>query len=210
MRRSILSGASLLAAATLLSACSGFGIFLGDTTTFPGTNPNSPLGDSENLRRVRAEPVDLQPLQTEPGNVWPGPPAPLPTLEDIEKQENINPNSPPAQAAPTLPDHRQPTPIENGSSTPPPNVQPGLPASPNPGPANIPQVPFPSPRTGTAVQTPGGPPVFTTSPGTSVPGVTTTTPPGGSGGQGILIPNGNGTSTLIGPNGSVTTVPTPK
>lgn len=204
MRRPALLGL-ILGLPLLLAGCSGVGTYLGDTFTWTGTDPNMPLGDSENTRRARGEPVAMQPVLPEPGDIWPGPPPPMPTLSDVEKLENMNPNSPPTQTAPDLPDHRQP----RGSSTPQPGAQPGLPpiATPSPGTPTLPPELQPSPRRGTTVQTPNG--NSTVTGGTN--NYRTTTPPGGvGGGQGILIPNGNGTSTLIGPDGSVTTVPTPK
>ena len=48
-----------------------------------GTNPNMPVDNSENMRRAMGEVVEVQPLTTEPGDVWPGAMAPTPTLEDI-------------------------------------------------------------------------------------------------------------------------------
>jgi hypothetical protein len=199
---------ALLGLLLLLPGCQGTGTFLGDTFTLWGVNPNAPVGDSENIDRVRGRPVNLPPLTSETGNIWPPPNQPIPSLYDIQKQEGINPNNPPPSTTPALPAHRQPRPNELPSSTPPTSNAPGLPNVPGMPvlPAQPPVPPPPGPGAGTTVQTPNGP-VTTTGPigGT---GMQTTTQPGG--GQGILIPNGNGTSTLIGPNGSVTTVPTPK
>ncbi len=186
MRRPALLGLSLFLP-VLLSACSGVGTYLGDTFTWTGDNPNVPLGDSETVRRSRGEPVAVQPVLTEPGDIWPGPPPPTPTLADVERNLNLNPNVPPSQTAPDLPDHQQPRP--GGAPAMP--VLPGVPMVNTPPPVN------------STVNTPRGPATITG----GTPGYNTTTIPG-SGGQGILIPNGNGTSTLIGPNGSVTTVPT--
>jgi hypothetical protein len=198
-----------LAFVLLLTGCQGFGTFLGDTESWPGSLPTQPLGDSENMHRVRAEPVVLPPLTTEPGNVWPAQEANVPTLQDVERQQNINPSSPPPQTTPDLPAHRQPRPGERGSSTPPGSNQPPLPPLPNL--PSVPQVQAPTnpgPSPGQVVPVPGGPPSVVTGGNGRY---RTTTPPGGvGGGQGVLIPNGNGTSTLIGPDGSVTTVPTPK
>ena len=39
-----------------------------------GNNPNFPVGDSENMRRVTGEQVEVPPLTPEPGDIWPGPP----------------------------------------------------------------------------------------------------------------------------------------
>lgn len=209
LRRPSLRRIAPLGLVLILAGCQGFGTFFGDTETWPGADPNQPLGDSENLRRVRAEPVNLPPLTTEPGNVWPTQEPAIPTLQDVERQQNVNPAFPPPQSTPNLPAHREPRPGRQGSSTPPGSNQPGL--APLPGVPPVPraQAPraLPQPRPGQTVPTPGGPATVTGGNG----GFRTTTPPGGvGGGQGVLIPNGNGTSTLIGPDGSVTTVPTPK
>ncbi len=88
-----------------------------------GSNPNTPVGSSENMRRAMGEEVEVQPLTTEPGDVWPGPLAPPPTLEDIEKQglqtqpERPVPGSPEFQNQPP----NLPPAARRGSSTPPPN-----------------------------------------------------------------------------------------
>jgi hypothetical protein len=197
---------ALLGLVLLVSGCgTSFGDFLGDTFTY-GANPNAPLGDSENMRRVRGIETGLEPLTAEPGNIWPGPAKPPPTLQDLEKQqsgETFGP--PPGGTGPYLPDHRQPRPTP-GSSTPPPSNQQQLP----------PEMQLAPPSVNAAPPTPGqeGRTVPPT-PGEEVPGVTTggtshyqtyTTP----GGEGIMVPNGNGTSTIIRPNGTVETIPTPK
>ena len=69
-----------------LSGCSGFGHFTEDTFTVPGANPNKPTGVSENIERVQSRPVVESPIVPEPGNVWPGPPQPFPTLTEVEHQ----------------------------------------------------------------------------------------------------------------------------
>lgn len=80
--------AALLALPLAVSGCSGIGKYFHDTLFWPGSNPNSPLGDSENMRRSRGEVVTAEPILPEHGNMWPGSPQPLPTLRDVE-----NPNS---------------------------------------------------------------------------------------------------------------------
>ena len=164
----------------LMSGC-GFGHFAHDTLTLPGVNPNSPRNDSENMRRVRGQNVAIIPIETEPGNVWPGKEPPEPTLEDIQREQNktsetLQKNAP----KPTLP-----------FTIPVPGAKPALPGAPA--------------APGGTVLLPTGPGVVTG--GTNT--YRTLTTPGG-GGNSIVIPNGNGTSTVIGPNGSVTTVPTPR
>jgi hypothetical protein len=70
----------------LLSGCSGLGKFAQDTATLPGANPTKPSGVSENMLRVEARPVSDEPLESEAGNVWPGPPKAFPTLSEVERE----------------------------------------------------------------------------------------------------------------------------
>lgn len=202
MRRIVMLG--LLA---LLPGCTGFGTFLDHTFTVPGENPNRPMADSENVRRSLGMDIDVTPLTPEPGNVWPGPQAPEPTLKDVEQRPGSvdEPSTVVPGATPGLPAGRQPRPAR-GSSTPPGSVQPGL--APAPGASVLPPPPrSPASRpgqTGQVVQTPQGPAVDTG--GTS--GYRQLTTPQGPGA--IMVPNGNGTSTIINPNGTIQTVPTPR
>jgi hypothetical protein len=194
MRRTALLGLTLLLPACqnyVSSPFDGFGGFIGNTQTF-NANANRPTGDAPNVLRADGQPIELEALTPEPGNVWPGPAAPEPTLEDIERQQNESQT--PGEPARPLP---------RGSSTPPGGVglEPGPPDQPVPPPHAPPAPPPPSPR---FYPTPGGPVVGTQTGN----GVQTFTDP--KGGMGIVVPNGNGTSTLIGPDGSVTSVPTPR
>ena len=211
MRRTALK-ATLLGLPLLLTGCTGFGTFLDHTFSFSGYNPNLPMTDSENVRRVLGQQLDPAPLLPEPGNVWPGPQAPDPTLGDIqqhpatEDQRGFPATTVPG-AQPGLPDSRQPRPL--GSSTPPGNA-PGdtavsPPAAPgiSPIPRPLSSVPGPGPQ-GRVVQTPAGPAVDAG--GTSAYRQLTT--PQGPGA--IMVPNGNGTSTIINPNGTIQNVPSPR
>ena len=83
MRRTAFT-ASILTLPVLLSGCTGFGTFLDHTFSLPGQNPNLPMTDSENVRRVLGQAPDPTPLQPEAGNVWPAPQGPDPTLADIQ------------------------------------------------------------------------------------------------------------------------------
>lgn len=209
MRRTALPG--LIGLVLLLPGCTGFGEFLNHTFSPPGTHPTMPGADSETVRRVLGRKPEVDGLQPEKGNVWPGPEAPSPTLNDLERnpaggaQRGFEPTAVPG-AEPGLPAGRQPRPTTRGSSTPP-GAGLGIP----PAGSNTPLVnPPPEPRSsvpsagpqGPVVQTPRGPAVDAG--GTS--GYRQSTTPQGPGA--ILIPNGNGTSTLIRPDGSVSTVPT--
>ena len=176
---------ALLGLTLLLPGCATFGDFLGNTFTYD-TNPNRPVGDSENMKRVEGKDVPLGPILPEPGDVWPTGIEKVPTLQELEKQTNqgLPPAAPSPELGPMLP-HAQPRPT------------PGTGPSPS---TTVPPITVPSPT----VTTPSGPQV----PGTSGGGVQTLPPSGGKPG-GIIVPNGNGTSTLISPDGTVTTIPTP-
>jgi hypothetical protein len=172
-----------------------------------GYNPHLPVGDSENMRRVMGEQAEAPHLTPEPGNIWPGPAPPAPTLEDLEQQgqpsgpERPVPGSPDFQGQPSLP----PPPPARGSSTPPGSSQPSMPPVPTPTPPATSSVTPPARNpAGQIYQTPQGPAV--TSGGG--PGYQTTTTPGG--GSAIIVPNGNGTSTIIHSDGRIETVPTPR
>jgi hypothetical protein len=209
MRRIVLIGSVLL-----LPGCQtvgqyvgnpfvGFGGFVSDTVSFR-LNPNAPVGNAENLQRAKGQDVAATPLLPEPGNVWPAPPKPEPTLQDIEREQNAiepTPQGQGGQVEPFVP-HPQP----RGSSTPPDLLtQPPTPQYPQQTVPPSPQVQLPNvPSTTGVVSTPQGPATITN---------------GGNGVQqfklpngviGRAIPNGNGTVTLIGPDGSVQSVPAPR
>ncbi|MBS0561603.1 MAG: hypothetical protein JSR21_16260 [Proteobacteria bacterium] len=195
---------ALLGVVLSVAGCSGFGQFISDTHTFQ-SNPNMPPGDSENMQRARGMDANVQALTPEPGNIWPPPAGPMPTLMDLEKQSNLNNQNiqNPAEV-PKLP---------VGSSTPP-GVQGyggALPAVPKSGIGAEAPAPMPSATTMPTIQQ-NKPLTYPTTPLPSVttgggPGYSTITSPQG---QSIVVPNGNGTSTIIHPDGTVETVPTPK
>jgi hypothetical protein len=173
------------------------------------TNPNFPADASENVRRVMGEQVEAPALTPEPGDIWPGPLPPSPTLQDLETQGQQTEPQRPVPGSPQYqgqqPPNLPPPPAAHGSSTPPPSNQPGvatLPAPAPPRPTNL-TPPAPNPA-GQVLPTQQGPAV--TNGGTS--NYQTTTIPGG--GSAIVVPNGNGTSTVIHSDGRIETVPTPR
>lgn len=228
MRRTALLAPLLLGLPSLLGGCTGFGTFIDRTFTLPGQNPDLPQADSEDLRHALGRVVPVAPLAPEPGDVWPPPAPPAPTLGEMERNPEVR-----GQFAPTvvpgeqpgLPASHEPVPTgrpteprpplpkllprHRGSSTPPGSVQPGL--APLPLPPAAPTLPprlrnrSVSPPPGGAVLLPNGVGVDTG--GTQ--GYRQLTLPNGQPGA-IIVPNGNGTSTVIGPDGSVSTVPTPR
>lgn len=115
--------APLLLSTVLLAGCAthignptaGMGGFLGDVLRLSG-NPNRPAADSPNARRVMGAEVVADPLESEPGNIWPGPLPPARTMSDMQRE--MGGTLPPIDAPIDAPSPR-------GSSTPPqPAVQP--------------------------------------------------------------------------------------
>lgn len=111
MRRSASVPAILLLGPLLLAGCAthvgnpadGMGGFLGDVFSLRG-NPNRPQVDSPNVRRVMGAVVEVEPLQPEPGNVWPGPLPPAKTIADLQREAGVLvPADPPPRAAPATP-----------------------------------------------------------------------------------------------------------
>jgi hypothetical protein len=177
-----------------------------------GFNPNLPVSDSENMQRVLGQEPSTTPMTTEPGDIWPGPLPPSPTLKDLESTGQLTPQpEAPVPGSPlsrgTADPYLSPNP-STGSSTPPGSSQPGLSRPPVAPPLTSYAAPPAAPpsRTpgGQVVATPSGPAV-TTGGGS---GYQTITQPGG--GQSIIVPNGNGTSTVIHADGRIETIPTPK
>jgi hypothetical protein len=85
----------------------GFGKFVADTHTF-SWNPNLPDSDALNAFRVQAVATSIDPLTTEIGTIWPGPPEPIKSLRDLQLETN-----------PTMaPEPRMPTSQQSGAGTP--------------------------------------------------------------------------------------------
>jgi hypothetical protein len=179
----------------------GFGGFIADTHSI-NRNPNQPKGDSTNMQRVQGTEASTAPLLPEPGNVWPGPPPPEPTLEDIEKMQNTEmPNLPAPELAP-MPYPGSSTPPGSVTPTQPPQAPPTSQRQPRPG--TIPGTIQQPPATIGTVQTRNGQAVISS--GSN--GIQTFTLPDGTTGR--AVPNANGTVTLISPDGSVQSVPAPR
>ena len=223
------------AMALLLSGCAGVGNYLGSTLN-PFGDPNAPKGYALNMQRARGNDVAVAPILPQPGDVWPGPVRPVPTLSDIQQHmntplgqefQNEYGRKPTGTNAYSVPEGGMATPephansgpnagttkfggyghAVNGSSTSPGSAQSALP--------NEPAAPATTP---TPAKTIGGGKQFAvgqtlmgpTGPAGVVSGASNgryqTVAPINGGGGGILIPNGNGTATLIQPNGQVVTV----
>ena len=114
---------ALLAMVLLLPGCTGFNTFA--EHTFGSSNPNRPKADSENMSRVMGQDVAVQPLSPEPGNIWPGPPQPMPTLMSLLPENDMSTPSPggasgtqPMPAAPAAPSQGVPSGMYQGRGGP--------------------------------------------------------------------------------------------
>jgi hypothetical protein len=112
---------ALLGLLTLLPGCQfaadpsdGFVGFIGDTHTWHD-NVNAPPVVTENERLVAGQTVKVNALVPEGGEVWPGPPAAIPTLQDVQTLNNME-----LLPAPTIPTG-EPPPVfpQNAPLTPP-------------------------------------------------------------------------------------------
>lgn len=173
----------VLPAALLLLAGCGTSTFPSDLPFGLGnTTANRPATDGYTMRRVIGETDDVAPLQTEPGNVWPG-------VEAGPRRSVFEPEPPPPPRS------------RRGSSTPPVSESQ---ADPNLRiPAQAGGAAVPPPPTGV-----GQPVIIQGAPGTAATGgagnyQTFQTPGGGSG---VAITDG-ATTTVIGADGQVRTVP---
>ena len=104
----------------LLTGCvsnTGFPEFMSDSFGFSG-NPNMPPGDALNMRRVEAANAPFEPIGVEPGTVWPGPPAPMKNLRDLQIEQNNGTLAPvlniPQPGSPNRP-QKEPTPGASGT-----------------------------------------------------------------------------------------------
>jgi hypothetical protein len=194
----------------LLTSCSGLGVFLDDTHD-PTLHPNRPIGNSETIRRVEDKQVAIEALKAEPGNVWPGPVPPEPTLEDLQKMPpkplpDLTGSTPPtlsnrpALVIPAIPHHLQPRPGDDEGVLTGPLPGAGPPPAAGAG-GPLPQGASPQ---GVITPTPKGNAVSTRNPS----GIGQVNPSDKQ--NGIVVPNGDGTSTVIAPNGAISTIPTPK
>lgn len=189
---------TFLLPALLLSGCAGVGNYM-QSTLSPTGNPNAPKTEALNMQRARGSAVPVEPIPPEPGDVWPGPVHPVPTLNDIQKHMNT-----------PLGEEYNRQYGASASATPSPNPLLGPPAIgsriTSPGfapPPSMPDSSGPPFQTGQMVMTPYGPGGIVTSNGNGR--YQMVAPVNGQGG-GMLMSNGNGTATLIGPDGQQSTV----
>jgi len=181
--RHAMSLASLLGAALLVQGCVGFDNFVENTITTQ-SNPNRPMGDSMNMRRVMGVSAMGDPVVSEPGNVWPRGVETLPTLQDMEGGGGLRPSRGSELSTPTRQSAVRPM---DDSADLRPQVAAGVPRE-DPAMAGVTSPALPDlsrPPAGTrryqTVSTPGG--------------------------TDVLAPNGDGTTTALRADGSLETVP---
>lgn len=92
---------ALLGLLALLPGCQfagnptdGFGGFIADTHTLH-LQATTPPAVTENEKLAEGQAVKVEPLLPEKGEVWPGPPAPIPTLQDVQTLNNLEILPPP-------------------------------------------------------------------------------------------------------------------
>jgi hypothetical protein len=170
-----------------LAGCVGFDDFIDNTLT-TRSNPNRPMGDSTNMRRVMGISEASAPVAPEPGNVWPRRVEPLPSLQA------------PEGGAPPLRPSDAPRPQRVGAA-----AAPSVPAA-------LGQA---APRQAAAedrIEWPAGPttrPAGRTTPdptsgAPATPRYQTVSTPSGTN---VVVPNGDGSSTVMRPDGSMEQVP---
>ena len=71
----------------LLPGCASERHFARDSA-WPFGNPNAPVVTSETGQRALGQSPVVTPITPQPGNVWPGPVQPVPTIADVEKNMN--------------------------------------------------------------------------------------------------------------------------
>lgn len=54
----------------------------------PWEPANAPIGDSETFQRVRGQTVSAMPVLPQTGDIWPGAPEPVPSLQDVSNPDS--------------------------------------------------------------------------------------------------------------------------
>src|SRR6516165_2726923 len=83
LRKTYVLGTALL----LLSGCASERQFAHDA--WPFGNPNAPPASSETAQRALGHAPQLAVIQPQPGDVWPGPVQPMPTLSQVQKNSSL-------------------------------------------------------------------------------------------------------------------------
>ncbi len=83
MRKTLVLGTALL-----LSGCVSEQ-HAGRDLLWPFGNPNAPAATSETAQRALGNAPQIAVIQPQPGDVWPGPVQPMPTLSQVQKNANL-------------------------------------------------------------------------------------------------------------------------
>ena len=83
MRKTLVLGMALL-----VSGCTSERQFAYESL-WPFGNPNAPAATSETAQRAMGESPPVTVIQPQPGDVWPGPVQPMPTLSQVEKNASL-------------------------------------------------------------------------------------------------------------------------
>ncbi len=79
---------AMIGLALCLAGCVSERHFAADTL-WPFGNPNAPKVTSETGERALGRTPDVTPIPPQAGDVWPGPVQPMPTLSDVQKDQNL-------------------------------------------------------------------------------------------------------------------------
>ena len=83
MRKTLVLGTALL-----LAGCTSERQFAYDFI-WPFGNPNAPAATSETAQRALGHSPQVAVIQPQPGDVWPGPVQPMPTLSEVQKNADL-------------------------------------------------------------------------------------------------------------------------
>lgn len=83
MRKTLVLGLALL-----LTGCTSERQFFRESL-WPFGNPNAPVATSETAQRALGQSPPVTVLQPQPGDVWPGPVQPMPTLSQVQANSNL-------------------------------------------------------------------------------------------------------------------------
>lgn len=83
MRKTLVLGMALL-----LSGCTSEQQFFRQAI-WPFGNPNAPAATGETAQRALGQSPPVSVLKAQPGDVWPGPVQPMPTLSQVQQNANL-------------------------------------------------------------------------------------------------------------------------
>ncbi len=113
MRKTLVRGMTLIAVGAL-AGCTSERQFAFDTL-WPFGNPNAPAATSETAQRALGHTPQVAVIQAQPGDVWPGPVQPMPTLSQVQANSNLplGQGYTPSLPSPYPPGEQPPPPMPN-------------------------------------------------------------------------------------------------